>query len=243
MLSQTEGAHARLGPSSAHRWARCPASIRLSESVPPQPSGFAAAAGTLLHAVFERQMQGLSHLHEHEIEWLAELDMGEARARRIVDEGVRAAHSTLARYGLSEFLLEHRVDPGASIGRTDFWGTADLIAANASSELLLVGDLKTGRGSVSVEANDQMLSYALGALDVINFEPKRIVLAVFQPPVLGDKAATWETDMTTLREFEAFIAKLAALTDSTDYPPQPDDEACQWCPAKSICPAWSAKKT
>jgi len=216
-------AHARLGPSSAHRWARCPASIRLSEQVPHRPAGPAAAAGTLLHAVFERQMLGQSHLHEHEIEWLSELDMGEARAR----------------YGIAEFLLERRVDPGAVIGRTDFWGTADLIGANADRRLLLVGDLKTGRGAVEVEGNDQMLAYALGSLALLNFVPQRIVLAVFQPPVLGDQPALWETDLETLLSFKRFISERAALTDG-DHPPQPSDDACQWCAAKSICPAWVA---
>jgi hypothetical protein len=240
MASPVESAHARLGPSSAHRWARCPASIRLSEQVPARPAGFAAAAGTLLHAVVERQLLGQSHLHEHEIEMLAEFDVGEMRARMIVDQGVSAARSAMARHRMSEFLVETRVDPGHTMGRTDFWGTADLIAANADTRTLLVGDLKTGRGRVEVEANDQMLSYALGALELMDFEPQRIVLAIFQPMLLGDRPALWETGLDTLYLFRSYIAERAAMTDRDDVEPEPSDEACQWCPARAVCPAWTS---
>lgn len=241
MLSPAEPAHARLGPSSAHRWARCPASIRLSEQVPARPAGFAAAAGTLLHAVVERQLLGQSHLHEHEVEMLAEFDVGEARARMIVDQGVRAAKAAMARYGMTEFLVETRVDPGQTMSRTDFWGTADLIAANEDTRTLLVGDLKTGRGRVEVEANDQMLSYALGALELLTFEPQRIVLAIFQPLLLGDQPALWETGLETVYLFRSYIAERAAMTDRDGVEPEPSEEACQWCPARSVCPAWSAQ--
>jgi hypothetical protein len=238
MVSLIESAHARLGPSSAHRWARCPASIRLAEQVPARPAGAAAAAGTLLHTVFERQMLGQSHLHAHEIELLAEFDVGEMRARMIVDQAVRAARSAMSRYQLTEFLLESRVDPGQTMARTDYWGTADLIAANADTRTLLVGDLKTGRGRVDAEANDQLLSYALGALELMAFEPQRIVLAIFQPVLLGDRPALWETGLDTLYLFRSYIAERAAMTDREGVEPEPSDEACQWCPARSICPAW-----
>jgi hypothetical protein len=239
MASPTEPQHARLGPSSAHRWARCPASIRLSEQVPPRPAGFAAAAGTLLHAVVERQLLGQSHLQQHEIEQLSEFDVGELRARMIVDQGVSAAKSAMVRHRMTDFLVETRVDPGRSMGRTDFWGTADLIAADEATRTLLVGDLKTGRGRVEAEANDQLLSYALGALDLLAFEPQRIVLAIFQPLLLGDRPALWETGLDTLYLFRSYIAERAAMTDRDDVEPEPSEEACQWCPARAICPAWT----
>lgn len=230
-------AHARLGPSSAHRWARCPASIRLSEHLPEARPGVAAAVGTLMHTVFERQLLNQSHLHEPEIEFLLECGVPEVRARQIIDQGVRAARRVLSQFQITEYLTETRVDPGQAIGRTDFWGTADLIGAEPKNRTLLVGDLKTGRGRVDVVANDQLLSYAVGALALVNFKPTRIVLAIFQPPLLGDVPAVWETDAHTLDQFCKFIKKRAALTDVDDHPPQPSEEACLWCPAKQVCPA------
>jgi len=190
-----------------------------------------------MHTVFERQLLNQSHLHDPEIEFLQECGVPEVRARQIIDQGVRAARRILNQFQITEYLTETRVDPGQAMGRSDFWGTADLIGAETKNRTLLVGDLKTGRGRVDVVANDQLLSYAIGALSLLNFKPTRIVLAIFQPPLLGEFAAVWETDAKTLDQFRDFIKERAALTDAHDYPPQPSDEACVWCPAKRVCPA------
>lgn len=229
--------HARLGPSSAHRWLRCPASITLSEKLPSGPSGSAAAAGTVMHTVFERRLLNLHDFTSEEIELLAEFDVSESRARLIVDQAVVAARATLHQYRLSEYLTETRVDPGVIVGRDDFWGTADLIAANPHTETLLVGDLKTGRGKVEPEYNDQLLAYGLGTLPLLQFTPKRVLLAVFQPPVYGKRAAVWETTPDVLTDFAHFARERAQLTDSAETSPIPSVEACQWCPAKAICTA------
>ena len=190
-----------------------------------------------MHSVFERRLLGQSDFHISEIQSLAEFDVGEARARQIVDQAVVAAYSALAQYGITEYLTERRVNPGELVEREDFWGTADLIGANEANRTLLVGDLKTGRGRVEVEFNDQLLSYALGCLDLLDFEPERIVLAIFQPPLLGDRPALWETDAKTLRDFQVFVARQAALTDQIDLALTASEEACMWCPARAICPA------
>lgn len=228
--------HARLGPSSAHRWLRCPTSIALSEQAPYRPAGTAAIAGTILHGVFERRLLRTGDFTIGELERLLELNMDATRARRIVEQGTAAAIEVMERYGVNEFLTEVRVDPGESIGRTDFWGTADLVAANADTQTLIVGDLKTGRTRVEAEANDQLLCYAMGARSLLGFEPKQVVLAIFQPPVWGSRAAVWCTDLTTLNDFAAFAQEQARRTDQARVEPIPSREACTWCPAKTVCP-------
>ncbi len=229
-------AHARLGPSSAQRWLQCPASIFLSEKLPPKPSGPAAEAGTLMHDVFERRMLNQGDFSAKELDRLAQLEVSERRARQIVGDAITAAYTVLRRYGLEEFMTETRVNPGERLGRFDYWGTADLIAANADSGILLVGDLKTGRGRVDVEFNDQLLSYALGALALIDFKPRQIVLAIFQPPIHGGMPVTWETTLETVEAFAQFASKRASLTDDATTAPQPSQDACMWCPARSVCP-------
>lgn len=235
-LSDKEQAHARLGPSSAHRWLRCPASVVLSEQVPQRPAGAAAQAGTILHDVYERKLLGRHDFSSFELAQLSALEVSPDRARQIIEQAVEATYQALSRYQLREFLTETRVNPGATMQRTDYWGTADVIAADASSRVLLVGDLKTGRGRVEVEANDQLFSYALGALSLLQFVPDRIVLAIFQPPVFGATPALWETDLLTLHAFAKYAEDQAALTDLPNPPAYPSQEACLWCSAKSICP-------
>jgi hypothetical protein len=233
--------HARLGPSGAHRWMGCPLSVRLSEQVEIKPAGTAAAAGNIMHTAFERRMLGQGDITQQEILELGFLDIGQSKAKLIVDQGVEAAYKVLAQFGIDDYLCEQRVDPGQFIGRTDFWGTADLIGANESNKTFLVGDLKTGRGRVDPQFNEQMLSYALGALDLIDFVPERIVLAIIQPPLLGATAAVWVTDIQTLEKFKEFARAQAAFTDDLECQPNPSTEVCQWCPAKSICPAHQNK--
>lgn len=117
-----------------------------------------------MHMIFERRMLGGKDITSEELAVLAELDVGEKRAKQIINDASKAATSVMRQYGVGEFLTETRVNPGERLGREDFWGTADLIAADLRTLTLLVGDLKTGRGRVDVEFNDQLLSYALGAL-------------------------------------------------------------------------------
>lgn len=190
-----------------------------------------------MHTVFERRLLNKHDFTAKEFIQLAEFDVSEGRARQIVDQAETAARAVLHQYNLIEFLTETRVDPGAVIGRTDFWGTADLIAADPNSRTLLVGDLKTGRGRVEVEFNDQLLAYAMGAEALLEFTPRRVVLAVFQPPVYGNRAAVWETTTDTLRDFSRYAGERARLTDAPSIETTPSNEACQWCPAKAVCPA------
>jgi hypothetical protein len=230
-------AHARLGPSSASRWLDCPASIRLCELAPDRGGNNASVAGSMMHEVFERLMLGGDHFYPEELEALDLLDWGEAHARKIVDSSVTAAKRALSQYGITEFVTETRVNPGARFGREDLWGTGDLIGACSKQKILMVGDLKTGRGRVDPEFNDQLLTYSVGALELIDFVPEIVVMAIFQPTIYGVNPALWETDMNVLSQFESFLKERAEATDIPDLPPSPSPSACKWCPAKSICPA------
>jgi hypothetical protein len=195
-----------------------------------------------MHSVFERLLLNQEHLTPEEIEELSLLDVGEQRARSIIDQGVQAARQTLANYSLTEFITEVRVNPGLRIGRDDYWGTADVVGADAKRRILMVGDLKTGRGRVDVRHNTQLLSYGLGSLELLDFVPDRVVFAIFQPPLWGSKPALWETNLHVLKEFETLVSMRAHETDRHNVEPAPNSDACQWCPAKSVCPAWTSVK-
>jgi hypothetical protein len=238
-LGAPVSAHAPLSPSSAFRWSACPISVRLIRTLPKQPTGDAAKAGTLLHAVFERLLYGGPGLNSAEFAELERLGVRKTLALAILESGVKSTQEVLAEYSIREIALETRVDPGAVIGRGDFWGTADLLGVNEQSKTLLVLDFKTGRHPVEVADNLQLLAYALGALDTLTFEPQKIVLAIVQPIAFGPLAQTQTISPEVLDRFAEWIGDRAFATDDPQATPQPSAESCRWCPARSICPAES----
>jgi hypothetical protein len=238
-LGAPKGAHAPLSPSSAFRWSACPISARLIQTLPQTPAGDAAKAGTLLHTVFERLLYGGAGLNSAEIAELERLGMRQTLALAILESGVKSTHDLLAQHSIRAIALETRVDPGAVIGRVDFWGTADLLGVNEQTKTLLVLDFKTGRHPVEVTDNLQLLAYALGALDTITFEPQQIVLAIVQPIAFGALAQTQTISIDVLDRFSEWIGERALATDDPHATPQPSAESCRWCPARSICPAES----
>jgi hypothetical protein len=190
-----------------------------------------------MHSVFERQLLGQDHLRESEIEELDIYDFGERASRKLIDQGVQAAKTSLRAYNIKDFLTERRVYPGRRINCDDLWGTTDLVGACSKSKTLLVGDFKSGRGLVRAEFNTQLAIYALGCLDLIDFEPEKIVFAIYQPAVRGANADLWECTLEDLLKFEELIAQTVAQVDDPELQPNPSPESCRWCPARYSCEA------
>lgn len=107
-------------------------------------------------------------------------------------------------------------------------------------------DLKYGRGvQVFAEESEQLMLYALGALDEFDLlgETEEVELTIFQPRL--NHVDTWTCSVEHLRAFEqrAIAAGKLALeiTGMSSLPglgylaPGPDQ--CRWCKAKATCPA------
>jgi hypothetical protein len=236
-----DAAHARLGPSAMSRILACPYSVKASEACVKKPAGNAALAGTLMHAEFERAMLDGNLSIDDEVLWqLDDLDYGRQWAENMLKVTTQSAHSLIEKYDVTEFLLEERVYPGETIGIADFWGTADFMGIGRNNTCLVVADVKTGRGIVDPENNDQMLSYALGAYNALDKNFKKtitaVALAVIQPSNLRRPLNVWETGVDTLGEFASFAREQLSKVDLPDLTPTPSEGACQWCPAREVCP-------
>ncbi|EBI0159795.1 DUF2800 domain-containing protein [Salmonella enterica subsp. enterica serovar Cerro] len=134
------------------------------------------------------------------------------------------------------------------------FGTADLVAVmrvegagdDEAENMLIVGDLKTGRHKVLAKENKQMMLYALGLLRVYKrlYDITAVRLVIFQPYAGG--ADEWDTTPEALEQFGKFASKAALkVIDAfqrgkkglkpADF--RPGNDACQWCRFAEKCNA------
>ena len=116
-------------------------------------------------------------------------------------------------------------------------GTTDVIGISKEKRKIIIADLKTGRGYVDAES-DQLKLYALAAMEEFNLyqDIDGVELWIIQPHHGEVRKHTMTTQ--ELVDWEHYILTPAienALNPA--FPPVPSDSACQYCAAKTICPA------
>lgn len=231
--------HARLSPSSAHRWMRCPASLALEANYPDSSSEF-ADEGTAAHELASMALTADRNADAFlgrvipvgEREFIVDDDMA-GHVQTYVDQ-VRA----LAEGGL--LFVEQRVDFSRYIGVPESFGTSDAVIVRGD-EIVCV-DLKYGRGvRVEAEENEQLQLYALGALDAFGlaFDFKRVRMVIVQPR-LG-VVSEWDCSVEELETFGAKAQDAAALASSGQAQPSAGEKQCRFCKAKADCPALAAQ--
>lgn len=236
--------HARLSPSSAHRWMRCPGSVHLVESLygdndVHSDSPF-AAEGTMAHTIAEilaSKHFGLIDHHEYEARFKAWQD---STPSDFWEDMLRHANSYVDLLELSvshmdgaQVLLEQKVDPAV----TAVWGTLDAAVINRDHAQFV--DYKYGLGvRVDADANEQLMFYALGALELLSdvFDPITVQLTIHQPRL--DHVSHYHTTAKELRGWRDAVARpAAALALSGDGHFAPSEKACRFCPAAGDCRA------
>lgn len=237
-------AHATLGPSGAHRWIHCPGSIRVSAQVQQDPGSTSPAAleGTIAHALMEiegRYAFGQISKEDYFLEYEAwrtttglNLDsVGEMAAH--VEAMINFLKGRLTLLTNPSILFEKRMSSGID----GVWGTSDVVIYDATT--VEIWDLKYGMGYlVDPEDNEQLMLYALGALDTygdIISDTTEVVIGIYQPRIAGGVRA-WVTTPEYIREWRETVARpAAALALSDDAPIVPSEKACTWCPARGEC--------
>lgn len=230
-------AHARLSPSSAHRWSSCPGSVRLTERLPrgeQDTTNVYSREGTLGHEVAEILSAGRLG-HEDPETTQRRLDDWRARAGEFdADELIRHGQDwagMLAEYAShgAKILLEQTV----ATGIPQCWGTADAVVIEKTSVKII--DLKLGRGvRVDAEDNEQLQLYGLGVLDTFAPDAETVVLTIWQPRLNHVSTVEWSAD--DLRQWRTAIAQPAALLAlSPDAPVIPSESACRFCPVRGTC--------
>lgn len=224
------GLHAKLSPSDAARWMRCPGAIRATEGLPDASSVF-AAEGTAMHEVRAACLEfGLDvadfvgsrlsadgHVFEVSPEWVTWIQPGIDRLREM-----RGALFVEQRVALTE------ISP-------NIFGTLD--AAVIGDDLIVINDYKGGAGEpVDAEENPQLMLYALGAWWTLargRTSARRFRLEIDQPRMGG--VSTWETDLDHLMAFADDVRGAVKRLNDPNAPRIAGPKQCRWCRAKTTC--------
>jgi len=233
--------HSPIGASGYYRWRACPGSVRLCRGLPNKSSVY-AAEGTLAHSIAaEAWATGQS----------AKAYLGQKRTvdgceLQVTPEMVLAVQSYLDAIAADTeagdvVLMEVGFD--LSHLYPELWGTSDNVIYKRKRERLVVRDFKYGAGvAVEVEANEQLMYYALGAMlgtqSVLRNKPVREVELVIHQPRREHEDGferRWLFDSVDLIDFMANLVDDARKTGEKNAPLVTGDH-CRWCPAKGICP-------
>lgn len=237
-MGQPVTSHAKLSPSSAHRYMRCPGSVREAAKYPAEPSGPAARDGTHSHTLLEHcvnhglldpnEMVG-KEMQDHDGSFVVDRERA-ARVKVAVDY-IRERSLN----GTFKVLSEVRVDPHRFTGFHEQAGTVDIRIYRGA--MLEVIDYKDGMNPVPVQDNEQLDLYDLGTLaeldDPNEFQFVRNV--IIQPKLALKGLPTIAAHERTTAEVLALgyhYRNGAVLTMPADAPLVPGDKQCRWCPAK-----------
>jgi len=238
--------HSIISASGSNRWLECPGSIDLSRGI-PDTSSEAADEGTAAHTLAERCLLQNKNAAEFRGQTITVKDSGRAF---IVDEEMAEAVQLYIDTIKADY---EAMQPGATLSvEREFqlsWLHEDLFGTNDSSieqmfGLLRAYDLKFGKGVVvEVEANTQMMIYALGALHDSTCEDVEVV--IIQPRAEHDDGPVrrWRISTAELLEWAQEVllpgAKLALSGKGGVYA----GDWCRFCKAIAVCPAVRDKAT
>lgn len=233
--------HSPIGASGYYRWRACPGSVRLCRNLPNTSSSY-AAEGTLAHSIaseaYASKQPAKAFLGQkrtvegHDLVVTPEMTLAVQAYLDAIAADTEPGDVVLMEVG---FDLSHLYP--------ELWGTADNVIYKRAKQRLVVRDFKYGAGvAVEVEANEQLMYYALGALlgaqSVLRNKPVREVeLVIHQPRREHEDGVErrWLFDSVELIDFQVSLVDDARRTGEKNAPLATGDH-CRWCPAKGVCP-------
>lgn len=227
----------RRGVPSCSAFARleaCPRSFTLSIGQ-PETSSADADSGTRIHKWLETQddadWQALSDAEQETAERCYE--QREAMVRDwMVAEGGPVTVTREQRLGMTLLGNVVEVTP-ESKARFLFTGQADLTLVDSAGRALVI-DYKTGRGEAPVAKDNPQLR-GLAALVGRRHRSAEVVVAIVQPWAGPPSVAAFYDE--GIEAGASWAAAVAGNAINGDRLEPRAGEWCQYCPAKSVCPA------
>ncbi len=265
--------HARYSPSGASKWIRCPGSIALESICPDKPSKY-AVEGTAAHMLAEKTLTDgnfYARAYLGEIFEIKENDNGKQvifpievtdEMCEFIQEYVDKIRDRVEEYKMLgdvsdvHLFVEEKIDLSGVIGIPDQFGTADIVIVveyKDGTSLISVEDLKYGLGvTVDAQDNEQLLTYAAGAMDMYSsvFNITKVNVVVHQVRKEHISEAIYTAD--EVLEFGAKLKAAASRAEGNyetfkanrnaeDLELSPGDKQCRFCKAAGHCPALSER--
>lgn len=259
--------HSRIGASSCKRWLNCPGSVTLLATLPPRDTtSYYAAEGTVAHEICESYLTyGIPEIsieRNGQLGEIKEVDGHEVKITEEMIEGATLYASTILGEMVSHGLLLPKpcwgqstdmkknvakhghlfVERSFSIDSIDseLSGTNDA-CVHVPGKSLIVYDFKYGAGvPVEVERNEQLMFYALGAIEMLGgfdiLDIEKVELVVVQPrcPHSDGPIRRWETTLEDMKSFANEIREGVQRVKSKE-PGFASGGHCRWCDAKTVC--------
>jgi hypothetical protein len=229
-------AHAKLSPSAAKRWLTCPASVKESATAVSSETEY-SKAGTAAHEALHALLTG------------GAVAVGSTMSNGVVltpdlfahaEAGLAWVEKYRAEHGAVTVMAEERVQIGSPFFQLDpqvLWGTADIIVM--APDELVIADLKTGHTPVEVESNEQLMLYAVGAMEELGWMWPQVRLVIIQPKVAG--ITEWVVSKGALMAWAEGLKPRIAAALSPTPPYVPSEDGCRYCPAAGVCKALQAQ--
>lgn len=236
--------HALLSPSGAKKWLTCTPSAQFETEFEDTTSE-AAKEGTVAHSVGELILQlKLQMISEskYKVE-LKKLEKSEYYNEAMFDHCTNYAIYVMEKYyAASPNIKSTHIQLETKIDITEWvpegFGTGDtMIVADGFLEMV---DLKYGKGVfVEAEENEQLKTYALGALDLFSalYDIQSVRLHIYQPRL--DNISSWEISVADLRKWGLEYLKPRAELAFKGEGEYVAGEHCRFCRGKGICRAYA----
>lgn len=230
--------HYTFGGSTAARTLNCHAWMFQSKGMPKLPDSPASILGTALHEVMEKAMLD-DELDPYSFEGRVfnTIKMTHQHIEEKIYPALDAFDDLMDKYDIDQYWIEETMELSDDEG-----GTADLIGLSRDARTVVIGDFKGGDGIMVYAAdNSQAQFYGMCAKhsqfrDLFK-NVKKIVLAIVQPTDRKDEILdVWETDITTLNDFEN-KHKIAVVNtqEADENTPCNPGSWCTFCPAEVNC--------
>lgn len=244
MAGHKDRAHALLSASGAHRWMNCTPSAVL-ESQFPDTTSEAAKEGTLAHEMAEAKLQHLFNTQDYRkakltrtLNKIKKDELYQPEMDGYTDDYVAYVRKSAMEFEKSPYIaIEKRLDLTAYI--PDGSGIADCVMIGERT--LHIIDLKYGKGvPVSAENNEQLMIYALGALEAYKmlFAIDKVKVSIVQPRI--DNTNSSEYTVKELMEFGDKVKHYADIAIKGGGEQTPGDW-CRFCRARQQCRARADK--